>query len=105
MGLSGVVLAEPKIETFRTFLNGANIVKARLISSIAELAILISREEDGPLINSVTVVMKRFNCRISADVRCVASKLFRNSSIAFCVFDETVTALRNPYGFIFQDAD
>ena len=48
MGLSGVVRAEPKMDTLRTFLNGANIVKALLISSIAELAILISKEEEGP---------------------------------------------------------
>jgi hypothetical protein len=95
------VRAEPKIETFRTFLNGANIVKARLISSIAELAILISKEEDEPLTKSVMVLMERFNCRTSEGVRCAVSKLFSKSSIALRVLVETVTALRNPDGFVF----
>ena len=61
MGLSAVVRAEPKIDTFRTSLYGANIVNARLISSMAALAILISKDDDGPLTSSVTVVMNRFN--------------------------------------------
>jgi SH3-like domain-containing protein len=100
MGLSEVVRAEPKIETFRTFLNGANMVKARLISSIAELAILMSKEDDGPFTRSVIVFIDRFNCRTSDGVRSVVSKLFSKSSIALRVFEETFTWLRNPDSFI-----
>ena len=49
--------------------------------------------------------MERFNSRISEGVRCAVSKLLSKSSIALRVLDETVTELRNPDGFVFQDAN
>ena len=42
---------------------------------------------------------------MSEGVRCDVSKLLSKSSIALRVLDETVTELRNPDGFVFQDAN